>query len=105
MALSRKYPKTSPWTWFVAGLRHNIDHAAHGAAVFRHVIAGDHLEFLHGLLGNRGAHSIHRVVHGVGAVHGNFIGSPALPAEVEAAVRGRADTTACRRARPANSAM
>ena len=62
-----------------------------GAAVFGGVVVGDDLEFLHGFLGDGGAHAVGGIVGGIGAVNIDQIGAGALAAHVEAGSRRGAE--------------
>ena len=66
------------------GAGDDVDDAAGGAAVFRGVVVGDDLKFLHVLLGNSGADAVDGVVGGVGAVDIHQIRTRTLAAHVEA---------------------
>ncbi len=74
-----------------SGLGDDVDHAAAGAAILRHVIAGDDLKLLNGLLRNGGAHAIHRIVHGIRAVNAYLVRTRPLTAKIQAAGGGGAD--------------
>ena|SRR5215469_8686297 len=56
-----------------AGLRHDVDHASHRASVFRHIVAGDYLKFLHGFLRDGSANAVDGVVDSVRPVYRNFV--------------------------------
>src|SRR5882757_24526 len=51
-----------------AALGDDVDDATGGAAIFRIVITKNQLEFLHGLLGNRSADAVDRIIDRVSAV-------------------------------------
>src|SRR5258708_2742464 len=74
-----------------ATLGNDFDDTTCGTAIFRVVIAEDHLEFLDGLLRNGGADAVDGVVHGVGAVNADHIGASARAADARAAVGGGGD--------------
>src|SRR5258708_9223610 len=70
-----------------AALGNDVDDTAGGTAIFRVVIAEDHLKFLDGFLRDAGGDAVDGVVDGVGAIHPDHIGSSAGAAHAEAAVR------------------
>src|SRR5229473_4861600 len=74
-----------------SGFRNDVDYPAHGSPILRHIIAGNHLELLNGLLGNSGAHAIHRIVYGIGSVNAYLVRTRPLTAKVQAACGGSAD--------------
>ena len=74
-----------------AALGHDVDNTAGRAAELGVIVADNQLKLLHIFLRHGGADSVHRIVHGVRAVHGYFIRPRALPAEIQSAGGSRAD--------------